>query len=69
MSKWSFELAEFGVEYAPRTTINGKILAIFWFSNIQNTSEYEDLILGLQLPRQLGARDLIKHTDSQLVTK
>ncbi|KAA3484661.1 Integrase, catalytic core [Gossypium australe] len=130
--KWSIELAEFGVNYDPRTVIKGQVLAYFmvecsferssdatvnltlemvctidnqegwsvyvdgsvakigsganvlvanlnnnkWkyglstgFQALNNITEYEALILGLQLARQLGAKDLTIHTDSQLVAK
>ncbi|KAA3487312.1 rve domain-containing protein/RVT_3 domain-containing protein [Gossypium australe] len=36
----------------------------FGFQTSNNISEYEALILGLQLAHQLGAKDIIVHTDS-----
>ncbi|KAA3483317.1 protein NYNRIN-like [Gossypium australe] len=41
----------------------------FGFQTSNNTTKYEGLIFGLQLVRQLGAKNLTIHTDSQLVAK
>ncbi|KAA3465503.1 Pol polyprotein [Gossypium australe] len=41
----------------------------FGFQTSNNIIEYEVLVSGLQLARQLGAKDLIVHTDSQLVVE
>ncbi|KAA3487847.1 Pro-Pol polyprotein [Gossypium australe] len=39
------------------------------FKASNNVTEYEILIVGLQLALQLGSRELIIYTDSQLATK
>ncbi|KAA3469773.1 Integrase, catalytic core [Gossypium australe] len=41
----------------------------FGFQTSNNIAEYEELISGLQLAYQLEARDLIIHTNSQMVAK
>ncbi|XP_014499228.1 uncharacterized protein LOC106760287 [Vigna radiata var. radiata] len=78
MIGWSIELSEFDLRYEPRGSIKGQHLADFvaelpgrssychsWASN--NQAEYEALIAGLELARDLGVKVLCCKTDSQLV--
>jgi len=39
----------------------------FWFDTSNNQAEYEALIVGLRLARDLGVKNLKVQTDSQLI--
>ncbi|KAA3477202.1 rve domain-containing protein/RVT_3 domain-containing protein [Gossypium australe] len=41
----------------------------FGFQTSNNAIEYEALLSGLQLARQLGVKDLVVHINSQLMVK
>jgi ribonuclease HI len=40
-----------------------------WFCHTNNIAEYERLIMGLQLAKDLGIQQLLIRGDSQLVAK
>lgn len=111
---WAIELKEFDIEFHPRTTIKGQVLANFivefcsipeseetWiaytdgsstqtssgssvflispnkdevsvaiklaFLTTNNEAEYEAALVGLGIAKELGARNLEIHSDSQVV--
>ncbi|GJU00782.1 reverse transcriptase domain-containing protein [Tanacetum coccineum] len=94
--KWRFELEEYDIQYRPRTSVKGQILADFiverpeddasdtpieekeelpdpWvlftdgFKATNNEAEYEALIAGLRISRQMGVQNLQANVDSKLV--
>ncbi|KAA3487315.1 Retrovirus-related Pol polyprotein from transposon 17.6 [Gossypium australe] len=69
--KWSFELAEFGVR---SSNSDKRIYGKNWIRRRSThvgprKKRYEAFVSGLQLARQLGMRQLIVHTNFQLVAK
>lgn len=76
-SQFSFDLLEFHVHFEPRETIKYLVLADFieemthqpWtnFKSRKNQSEYEALIVGLQVAREMGVSHLQVNSNSQLV--
>ncbi|GJR07917.1 reverse transcriptase domain-containing protein [Tanacetum coccineum] len=54
--KWRFELEEHDIHYRPRT-----------FNATNNEAEYEALIAGLRIARQIGVQNLQANVDSKLV--
>ncbi|XP_004308201.1 PREDICTED: uncharacterized protein LOC101305990 [Fragaria vesca subsp. vesca] len=83
MVKWAIELGKFDLHFKPRTAIKGLsgagIIIIdpegnsyeyalrFEFKASNNIAEYEALITGIQLCRELGALHIHIFSDSQLV--
>nr|KYP35183.1 Retrovirus-related Pol polyprotein from transposon 17.6 [Cajanus cajan] len=55
MMAWSIELSEFDISFEPRAS--------------NNQAEYEALLAGLQLAREVGVRKLICWTDSKVVSE
>ncbi|GAU41232.1 hypothetical protein TSUD_280320, partial [Trifolium subterraneum] len=81
MVAWSIELSEFDIVFSPRGSIKSQVLADFvlemttppeaistqpWTFN--NQAEYEALIAGMKLAREMEVEDLRAKSDSQLVT-
>ncbi|XP_074323825.1 uncharacterized protein LOC141660733 [Apium graveolens] len=79
MLKWAVELGQFDLEYVPRTAIKGQALADFLlefdseiddkalFYATNNDAEYEALINGLKIALEMGVRNLIVRSDSELL--
>ncbi|KAL5552406.1 hypothetical protein UlMin_002582 [Ulmus minor] len=82
LAKWFIELGEFDIQFKPRTTIKGQALADFIaeftytpeicavhfkFKATNNQAEYEALLSGLRLAKEVSARHLTIYSDSQLV--
>ncbi|XP_024016271.1 uncharacterized protein LOC112089750 [Eutrema salsugineum] len=79
LAKWAVELSEYDIEYKNRTIAsvgirlkspNGEILEQsfrFEFPASNNECEYEALLVGLRLAKELGVRHLHTFCDSQLV--
>nr|GEV31964.1 reverse transcriptase domain-containing protein [Tanacetum cinerariifolium] len=94
MQKCSIELGEYDIQYRPRTSVKGQILADFiverpeddpldtsmeakeelpdpWTLFTDGSScvdaEYEALITGLRITKQIGIKNLQAHVDSRLV--
>nr|KYP59531.1 Retrovirus-related Pol polyprotein from transposon opus [Cajanus cajan] len=84
MMKWSVELSEFSIKYEPRGAIkaqagagivlegSGGILLEqslrFEFRANNNRAEYEALLAGMALAKEMGATSLSARSDSQLIT-
>ncbi|GKE73261.1 reverse transcriptase domain-containing protein [Tanacetum coccineum] len=54
--KWSIELGEYDIQYRPST-----------FDATNNEAEYEALIAGLRITKQMGVKNLQTNVDSRLV--
>ncbi|XP_068486854.1 uncharacterized protein [Phaseolus vulgaris] len=67
MVRWAVELSEFDIQYEPRGSIKGQALR-FAFKASNNQVEYEALIAGMLLAKEMGAQSLLAKSDSQLVT-
>ncbi|XP_020229044.1 uncharacterized protein LOC109810075 [Cajanus cajan] len=72
MMKWSVELSEFFIKYEPRGAIKAQALADFLIELTpqaeENTAEYEALLAGMALAKEMGATSLSARSDSQLIT-
>ncbi|XP_047151560.1 uncharacterized protein LOC124823412 [Vigna umbellata] len=65
---WSVELSEFGLRYEPCGSVRGQHLADFAeLPTEEGRAEYEALLAGMELARDLGVEFLECRTDSQLV--
>ncbi|XP_020192337.1 uncharacterized protein [Aegilops tauschii subsp. strangulata] len=74
VAKWALELAGHTILYEPRTTIKSQALADFlvdWTETqaSNNGAEYEALVHGLWLAKELGIRRILCFGDSDLVVQ
>ena len=67
MVKWAVELSEFDIKYEPNGVLIEQSLR-FAFKASNNQAEYEALIAGILLAKEMGARVLMAKSDSLLVT-
>uniref|UniRef100_A0A2N9F391 Integrase catalytic domain-containing protein n=1 Tax=Fagus sylvatica TaxID=28930 RepID=A0A2N9F391_FAGSY len=80
--QWAVELSEFDIEYHPRQAIKAQALADFiaeftgiysntppglQYPTTNNEAEYEALLTGLRIAKELGANRLKIRSDSQLI--
>ncbi|XP_076944125.1 uncharacterized protein LOC143614629 [Bidens hawaiensis] len=76
--KWAIELEEHAIEYKPRPTIKGQVLADFvtevpqhkekeYFKSTNNEAKYEAFLAGLRIAKKLGVNHLEAHVDSLLI--
>ncbi|XP_073353786.1 uncharacterized protein [Aegilops tauschii subsp. strangulata] len=71
VAKWVIELASHTILYEPRTTIKSHALAYFLihFAASNNIAEYEALVHGLRLAKELGIWRILCYGDSDLVVQ
>ncbi|GJY17190.1 reverse transcriptase domain-containing protein [Tanacetum coccineum] len=87
LQKWIIELREYDIQYRPRISVKGQILADFIVERLEynpqgaefsyalrfrfdvtnNEAEYEALIAGLRIAKQMGVKILETNVDSRLV--
>ncbi|XP_059635424.1 uncharacterized protein LOC132277602 [Cornus florida] len=82
MTKWAIELSSFDITYEPRTAIKGIGIKLHTpegttlsqairleFNATNNEAEYEALLAGLKLAKELKIKNLIAYSDSQLIVR
>ncbi|GAU34163.1 hypothetical protein TSUD_162630 [Trifolium subterraneum] len=72
MLKWSLELSEFDIRYESRKALKAQGILIevslaLSFPTSNNQAEYEAFLAGLRLAEDVGAKEIVIYTDSQLV--